>query len=88
MSVIVRTPSNEIRIYCKGAETVVLPRLKYYTPDAVGKLQDKLSAAEYDYIAQTEQHINHYARKGAYHAFLLVFIFMYTCTCCVLTDCM
>jgi magnesium-transporting ATPase (P-type) len=64
MSVIVRTPSNEIRIYCKGAETVVLPRLKHYSPHSSVEDSDKYSGMERDHINLTEQHINHYARQG------------------------
>lgn len=34
MSVIVRTPEGAIKIICKGADTVMLPRLKLDSPGA------------------------------------------------------
>lgn len=63
MSVIVRTPTGAIKIYCKGAETVILPRLKYYRTDASVTLSEEESD-EHQHIVTTEKHINHYARQG------------------------
>lgn len=62
MSVVVRTPSNEIRVYSKGAETVILPRLKHYQEDVYGSPPEDL--ADHEHIKRTEEHINHYATMG------------------------
>jgi len=61
MSVIVRTPTGGIEIFCKGAETVILPRLQHHQAPRSG---EESSVEGRDFVATTEQHINHYARQG------------------------
>ncbi|EGC30740.1 hypothetical protein DICPUDRAFT_95677 [Dictyostelium purpureum] len=52
MSVIVRTPQNQIKLYCKGADSVIFDRAKKNTDHCVGVLQ------------ATEKHLSEFACNG------------------------
>ena len=48
MSVIVRTPNNEIKLYCKGADSVIMSRL----------------GSSDDYVQLTNEHLASFANDG------------------------
>lgn len=48
MSVIVRTPKNELKLYCKGADNVIMERL----------------APDDPYAQSTPEHLGHFANDG------------------------
>jgi phospholipid-translocating ATPase len=48
MSVIVRTPKNEIKLYCKGADSVIMERL----------------ASDDQYAQLTSEHLGNFASDG------------------------
>ena len=48
MSVIIRTPNNEIKLYCKGADSVIISRLR----------------ADDDNVRLTNEHLASFANDG------------------------
>lgn len=48
MSVIVKTPDNKIKLYCKGADSIVIPLLRKDCP----------------HLEQTNKYLEMYAKEG------------------------
>lgn len=61
MSVIVRTPSGKIKIFCKGADSVIYERLAPKTPN--GESSDTQSSLD-EYRDTTLQHLEAFASEG------------------------
>ncbi len=57
MSVIVRTPGNMIKLFCKGADKVIFERLQDLVPEEGTKLQRKIRQ-------DTKAHLDSFARQG------------------------
>ncbi|XP_058806464.1 probable phospholipid-transporting ATPase IA isoform X3 [Phymastichus coffea] len=62
MSVIVRTPSGQIKIYCKGADTMIYERLITRTSEE--DAQSRRSPDIEDYRETTLQHLELFASEG------------------------
>lgn len=62
MTVIVRTPSGEIKVMCKGADSIIYPRLRSKNPKAAPLKNGK--EEHEDYIEITEKHLEDYACEG------------------------
>lgn len=63
MSVIVRTPSGQIKIYCKGADSVIYERLITKTPEEEAQTRRPTTDVE-DFRETTLQHLELFASEG------------------------
>lgn len=57
MSVIVRTPGNMIKLFCKGADKAIFERLQDLVPESGTRLQQKIRQ-------DTKAHLDSFAREG------------------------
>ncbi|XP_016843759.1 probable phospholipid-transporting ATPase IA isoform X4 [Nasonia vitripennis] len=64
MSVIVRTPSGQIKIFCKGADSVIYERLAPKTPDEDNTGPQQQQSILDDFRDATLQHLEAFATEG------------------------
>lgn len=64
MSVIARTPSGQIKIFCKGADSVIYERLAPKTPDDDSTGPQQQQSTLDDFRDTTLQHLEAFATEG------------------------